>query len=96
MYNEEESFQIRIPKEFIKDGHPDKHKLDFVLWFTVHYFFNSQNEMVLSVDMLFELGEIFEWSNNRFKQYLMAACKNQWDNNHPEGIANPNFAECLN
>jgi hypothetical protein len=83
MYREDQSFQIRIPKEFIKEGWPDRDKLDFVLWLIVHYFFNAEKEMVISVDMLFDLGAAFTWDNPRFKQYLQSACENQWLNNHP-------------
>ena len=82
MYREEQSFQIRIPKEFIKEGWPDRENLDFIFWLTVHYFFNKEDKLVASVDMLFELGEALQWDNPRFKQYLEAACHNQWDNNH--------------
>ena len=69
-------FQIRISKVFIKDGWPDKELLDFKFSLLVNYFYNNQNVLVMSVDILFDLIPAIDWDNPRLRQYLIAACEN--------------------
>lgn len=89
------TFEIRLPKEFIRENTPDWESLDFKLFIKVNYWFDEVRKMVLSVEQLFDLCEFIKWEHPRLRQYLMAAAQNNHENTL-EGIANPQFMECIN
>jgi hypothetical protein len=74
------TFEIRIPKEFLKSSLPDWEAMDFILFLTVNYWYNDNGELIMLVEHPFNLGEYLKWDNPRLKQYLTAACENNHEN----------------
>jgi len=89
------TFEIRLPKEFIREDTPDWDKLDFKLFIKVNYWFDEVRKMVLSVEPLFDLCPFIKWEHPMLRKYLYAAAENN-NENTLEGIANPEFMECIN
>ena len=89
------TFEIRLPKEFIRENTPYWDALDCKLFIKVNYWFDEMRKLVLSVEPLFDLCEFIKWEHPRLRQYLTAAAQNNHENTL-EGIADPNFHECIN
>lgn len=94
--NHLQEFEIRLPKEFIHEHTPDWDNMDFKLWITVRYWYDKDNKLVLVTESLFDINGFIKWEHPRLKQYLIAACENNYENLHAGGISNNMNEEILN